>query len=125
MSAISKVLFDGYVKFLLTVIALLLGVVAFRPLARPASVRAQSDFSYLYVEPGTTTLRRPDGTQQTEGKMVVDMRTRDIWGFPTMYATPYPVDIAHSQPPVSSPIYLGRFDFSKMTDAERERALKR
>ncbi len=125
MSAIRNTFFDRFTKLVLTVIALLLGVIAFRPVIRPASIQAQSDYSHLYVEPGTTTVRRPDGTQQVEGKMVIDLRNGDIWGFPTMYGTPYPVDIAHSQPPVSAPIYLGRFDFSKMTEAERERSMKR
>lgn len=115
MSAIRNVSFDGYIKLILTVIALLLGIVAFRPLVRPAAIQAQSDYSYLYVEPGTTTVRRPDGTRQVDGKMVIDMRTGDVWGFPTTLGSPYPVDPAHSEPPVSTPIYLGRFDFSKIT----------
>jgi hypothetical protein len=55
--------------------------------------------------------------------MVVDLRNGDVWGFPTLLGSPYPVDPTRSQPPTSTPIYLGRFDFSKMTDAARERAM--
>jgi hypothetical protein len=58
-----------------------------------------------------------------EGKVFIDMRNGDIWGFPTLSSTPYPVDLVNSTPPVSAPMYLGRFDFSRMT--EREKNLKR
>ena len=125
MSTSRHISFDAYTRVILTVIAVLLGIVAFRPLARPAPVQAQSDVSRYYIEPGTLTVRRPDGTQQVDGKMVVDLRNGDVWGFPTTLGSPYPIDPTRSQPPVSTPIYLGRFDFSKMTDAERERALRR
>lgn len=125
MSASRHIFFDGYSKVILTAIAVLLGIVAFRPLTRPSAVEAQSSDSHYYVEPGVVTVRRPDGTQQIEGKMVVDLRNGDVWGFPTMLGSPYPVDTTRSQPPVSTPIYLGRFDFSKMTDAARERAIGR
>jgi hypothetical protein len=123
MNAGRHICFDGYSKVLLTVIAVLLGIVAFRPLARPTAVQAQSGDFHYYLEPGVVTVRRPDGTQQVEGKMVVDLRNGDVWGFPTLLGSPYPVDPTRSQPPTSTPIYLGRFDFSKMTDAARERAM--
>jgi hypothetical protein len=123
MNASRHIFFDGYSKLLLTAIAVLLGIVAFRPLARPTPVQAQSGDFHYYLEPGVVTVRRPDGTQQVEGKMVVDLRNGDVWGFPTLLGSPYPVDPTRSQPPTSTPIYLGRFDFSKMTDAARERAM--
>jgi hypothetical protein len=103
-----------YGKCVLTVIALLLAALVIRPMATPAAAAAQSSSGYLYVEPGTTTLRNPDGSQQIEGKVVIDMRNGNVWGFPTMSSAPYPVDTLHSQPPVSSPMYLGKFDFSKI-----------
>jgi hypothetical protein len=115
---------DMYTRCVLTLIAILLGVIALRPIVRPRTVSAESVYSYLYVEPRTTTIRKPDGTQQVEGKVVIDMRSGDIWGFPTLSATPYPVDVTRSRPPVSAPMYLGQFDFSKMTPEERQRALK-
>ena len=108
-----------YGKCVLTVIAVLLGVIALRPVTHPARVSAENDYSYLYVEPRTTNLRRPDGTQQVEGKVVIDMRNGDVWGFPTLSSAPYPVDVSRSQPPVSAPMYLGKFDFSKIATTNR------
>jgi hypothetical protein len=105
---------DWYSKCVLTVIAILLAVIALRPLVRPAIVTAQSDYPHLYIEPGTTTLRKPDGTQQVQGKVVIDLRNGNVWGFPTLSSAPYPVDTTREEPPVSSPMYLGKFDFSKM-----------
>ncbi len=115
---------EAYTKVMLTVIAVFLGIIALRPAVKPAPVQAQSDYSYLYVEPGTTSLRKPDGTRQVEGKIVVDMRNGDVWGFPTLsgMGLPYPVDPAHRLPPVSEPMYLGQFDFSNLTPAERQKA---
>jgi hypothetical protein len=115
---------DTYSKCVLTLIAILLGVIALQPIARPRTVSAESNYSHLYIEPRTTTLRKPDGTQQVEGKVVIDMRNGDVWGFPTLSSAPYPVDLVHPQPPVSAPMYLGQFDFSKMTAEERQRSLK-
>ena len=105
----------AYTNVALTAISILLGVIALRPLATPAAVRAQSpDLPYLYIEPHTTVLRRPDGRALAEGKVVVDLRTGNIWGFPTLEGVPYPVNRMKSEPPVSEPMYLGRFDLSKM-----------
>ena len=107
---------DLYTKCVLTGIAVTLGVVALRPALFPAPVAAASaDYSYLYVEPRVTTLRRPDGGEQVQGKVFIDMRNGDVWGFPTLSGAPYPVDLTNPQPPVSMPMYLGKFDFSKMT----------
>ena len=104
----------AYDRFILTAIAILLGVLALQPLARPTAASAQSDYSYLYVEPRTTVIRKPDGSAQMQGKVVIDMRNGEIWGFPTLTSAPYPVDTTRPQPPVSEPMYLGKFDFSKM-----------
>ena len=105
---------DLYIKSALAAVALFLGIIALRPLAHPAPAAAASgDFGYLYVEPGVTTIRSPDGSQQVQGKVFIDMRTGDAWGFPTLSGAPYPVDTTTPQPPVSAPIYLGRFDLSK------------
>ena len=56
----------------------------FRLAAQPAPVHAQADYSYLSVEPQTTMLRKPDGSQQVEAKIVIDMRNGDVWGFATL-----------------------------------------
>ncbi len=53
-----------------------------------------------------------DGLGQVDGRMVVNLNTGEVWGFPTLLAgAPYPIDSSGSKPPVSKPIYLGRFDF--------------
>jgi hypothetical protein len=105
---------DLYTKCTLTVIALLLGIIALRPVSHPAPVSAASaDYSYFYVEPRVTALRKPDGSEQVQGKVFIDMRTGDVWGFPTLSGAPYPVDTTNPQPPVSTPFYLGKFDLSK------------
>jgi len=103
-----------YTQAVLTVIALLLGIVALRPATSPSSVQAQSNVPSYYVEPQTTVLRKPDGTAQMQGKVFIDLRTGDIWGFPTLSDLPYPVNPTKTEPQVSAPIYLGKFDLSKM-----------
>lgn len=103
-----------YTRVMLFVIAVSLITIALRPVFDPAPVRAQPDGSQLYVEPGTTALRKPDGSMQVEGKVIIDLRNGDIWGFPTLSGTPYPVNSTDTKPPVSEPMYLGRFDLSKM-----------
>jgi len=105
---------DRFTKTMLAVIAMMLGVLAFRPLFQPAPVRAQSGDGYpFYVEPGYTMIRKPDGSAQMYGKVVIDMRSGDIWGFPTLAQSPYPIDTAQPKPPKSSPMYLGKFMFSE------------
>jgi hypothetical protein len=108
---------DRFVKLLLSMIVGLLGTLVLRPFFQPAPVEAQSvDGRSFYVEPGYTMLRKPDGSGQMYGKMMIDMRTGDIWGFPTLVEGPYPVDPGKSEPPRSRPIYLGKFVLS---DAHR------
>jgi hypothetical protein len=105
---------DRFAKAMFVIIAVLLGMLVFRPLAQPAPVRAQVEEGYpFYVEPGYTMLRKPDGTAQMYGKVVIDMRSGDIWGFPTLTQGPYPVDTAKTAPPKSYPMYLGKFMFSE------------
>jgi hypothetical protein len=101
-----------YTNIVLTLIALLLAVLAITAIAAPDGVRAAA--GDLYIEPGTTMLRSPDGLRQVIGKVVVNLETGDIWGFPTLTGEPYPIDSTSSKPPVSTPMYLGRFDFSAM-----------
>ena len=105
---------DLFTKALLALIAVFLGVIALRPLAAPAPAHAATPPSVypFYIEPGTTMVRSPDGRRQVLGKVMVDMTTGNIWGFPTLNAQPYPMDSTTTEPPVSSPIYLGRYDFS-------------
>jgi len=105
---------DRLTKILLLIIALFVGVIALRPVVVPEAVHAQSDGSNLYIEPGTTMLRSPDGSTQVLGKVVIDLNNGKVWGFPTLSNAPYPVDSTTPTPPVSRPVYLGRFDFAAM-----------
>jgi hypothetical protein len=103
---------DLYTKVVLTAIALLLGVLVVRPAVHPAAVAADTNLD-LYIEPGAVSLRNLDGSSPGDGKMVVNRRTGEIWGFPTMSPSArFPIDVSSSKPPVSKPIYLGKFDFS-------------
>jgi hypothetical protein len=107
---------NRFTQAMLVAIAVLLAILVIRPVVQPAPVRAQMEEGYpFYVEPGYTMIRKPDGTSQLYGKMVIDMRSGDIWGFPTLSQGPYPVDTAKTTPPKSSPVYLGKFMFSEAT----------
>jgi hypothetical protein len=100
-----------YTNFVLTAIALFLAILALSPILAPAHVQAQSTtYDSFYVEPGTTLLRKPDGSIQVEGKVMINLKTGEIWGFPTFTNTPYPVNSTGAKPPVSEPMYLGRFN---------------
>lgn len=97
---------------LLLVIAMALIAIAVRPLRSPRVVQAEPAASYpFFIEPGVVMLRAPDASTQVYGRMVVDMRTGKIYGFPTLTTAPYPVDIGSQKPPVSHPFLLGTFDF--------------
>jgi len=105
---------DRVAKTILVVIAVLLGILVFRPMLQPAPVLAQGDSAYpFHVEPGYTQIRKPDGSAQMYGKVVIDMRSGDIWGFPTLTQGPYPIDATSPKPPKSHPMYLGKFLFSE------------
>jgi hypothetical protein len=101
-----------YIRFILAAIAILLAVLVIRQYTTPSVVRAQS--YGVYVEPGYTMIRSPDGLTQVKGKIVINLNNGEIWGFPTRVDGPYPVDIGGNKPPVSKPIYLGIFDLSAM-----------
>ncbi len=101
-----------YLKAVLTLIAALLGVLVMRP----APVRADNETPTFFVEPGTTPIRNLNGGVQSEGKVVINMITGDVWGFPTHGAgAPYPVEaLPGNGSPVSRPVYLGKFDFTSI-----------
>jgi hypothetical protein len=106
---------DWLVKFLLLAIAVSLGAIALRPYVAPLAVQAQSGNAYnVYVEPGTTVLRAPDGSRQVLGKVVVDLRNGNIWGFPTMTQDPYPSAAAQTTPQTAHPFLLGKFALADM-----------
>ena len=105
---------DWFLKGSLVVLIVLLGIIAFRPVAQPPAVLAQSGSPYPYwIEQGTVSLKKPDGNV-TWGKVVVDMRTGDVWGFPMKAQnTPYPVYGPGDSSKVSHPMYLGRMAFEE------------
>jgi hypothetical protein len=101
-------------NLLLSIIALLLFAIAIRPLKSPEPVLAQSSNSNLFIEPGTHMLRAPDNRRQVLGKVVVDLRSGRIWGFPTNGPQPYPMNTVTSRIEVSRPFEIGRFAFDEM-----------
>lgn len=103
---------DTYTKAVLTAIALSLIAIACRPLFNPFPALAGASSSDLSIEPGVYSLRAADGSRMLLGKMVVDLRTGLIWGFPTGTSSPYPVSLnGSSELPQSKPFLVGKFDF--------------
>lgn len=97
---------------LLLLIAVSLIAIAVRPFIRPQPAQAQAGLPYpLYIEPGTQMLRAPDGSKQVYGRVVIDMRTGNVWGFPTGSTDTYPTNAMDTKPQVSRPFALGRFAF--------------
>ncbi len=104
---------ERFRRTILLFTVLLLSVIAVRPYLIPQRVEAQSSGRYdFYIEPGTYMIRAPGGSRQVLGKVAVDMKTGDVWGFPTLSADPYPSDVTKPEPPTSKPIYLGKYDFA-------------
>ncbi len=99
-------------KLLLLVIAFSLAVIALRPYIAPATAQAQSEAPYpFYIEPGAQMLRAPDGSKQVLGRVVIDMRTGKVWGFPTNSQDTYPSNPMTTKIETSHPFELGRFAF--------------
>jgi len=103
-------------NLLLLAIAVALLIVAFRPYIAPSPVQAQSGEGHpFYIEPGVQMLRAPDGSRQVYGRVVVDMRDGNVWGFPTTTGDTYPVNTVGTTPPTSHPFLLGKFAFGEVT----------
>jgi|HubBroStandDraft_1064217.scaffolds.fasta_scaffold275035_2 hypothetical protein len=98
---------------LLLIIAVALVAIAVQPIFVPRPAEAQSNTPYpFYIEPGSEMLRAPDGSKQVYGKVVVDLSTGKIWGFPTNAPQSYPITgVQNNKPPVSRPFELGKFAF--------------
>jgi hypothetical protein len=106
---------DRVTKFLLSVIAIALIAMAIRPYVAPARAHAQSGTAYpVFIEPGVQMLKTSDGRKQVYGRVVVDLRTGKVWGFPTITTDPYPFNALNSKPQTSHPFELGRFAFEDM-----------
>jgi len=97
------------------VIAVSLGAIAIHSYVAPPVAQAQSgDPQPIYFEPGVTMLRAPDGSRQVMGKVAIDLRTGNIWGFPTLTQDPCPAAGAETRAPTSHPFLLGKFALSDM-----------
>ena len=106
---------DRVQTFLLLVIAISLAVLAARPYLSPAAVHAEPTEPHaVYIEPGTFMLRDPDGSKQVFGRVVVDLRNGNVWGFPTITSDPYPSNPLQSTPQTSHPFQLGKFALADM-----------
>ncbi|HEV3150391.1 MAG TPA: hypothetical protein VGY94_05520 [Acidobacteriaceae bacterium] len=106
---------DLVTKSLLALVAVALGAIAIRPYIAPAPAVAQNAAPYpVFIEPGGGDAEILDGSKQLYGRMVVDLRTGKIWGFPTITTDPYPFDALNSKPQTSHPFELGRFAFEDM-----------
>lgn len=104
-------------RVVLLAAALFLGIIAIHVLLKPEPAKADSPTSAaVYIEPGVFTITTPDKQRQVLGKVVVDLTNGNVWGFPTLAKVPYPIptDATSAKPPVSRPIYLGKFDLSAM-----------
>jgi hypothetical protein len=98
---------------LLALIAVALTANAVRPYVLPTPVAAQtSNADPIYVEPGVFMLRQPEGGQVL-GKVTINLRTGNVWGFPTGSPDPYPMSQMDSKPQVSHAIPLGRFSLGE------------
>jgi hypothetical protein len=105
---------DPVTKLLLSVIAIALVAIAIRPYVAPKPAQAQNNAYPVYIEPGVQMLKTSDGKKQVYGRMVVDLRTGKIWGFPTITTDPYPFNALNSKPQTSYPFELGTFAFEDM-----------
>ena len=94
---------------LLLIIAVALVAIAVQPIFAPRPAEAQSGAPYpFYIEPGSELLRAPDGSKQVYGKVVVDMSTGKIWGFPTLAPSPIPSRAYRIQAAHLAPLRAGK-----------------
>jgi hypothetical protein len=105
----------GLTNILLLLIALSLLAIALQPIFHPVSVGAEPISEHrFFVEPGVQVLQTPDLSRSVYGRVVVDLRTGNIWGFPTSRESPYPLHPTSNKPETSHPFLLGRFALEDM-----------
>ena len=106
---------DALTHTLLALIAIALIAIAIRPYIAPTPAQAQSASAYpFYIEPGVQMLHRAGVTENLYGRVVIDMRSGKIWGFPTGTIDTYPSNSLDEKPVTSHPLYLGRFAFEEV-----------
>ena len=105
---------DWFVKSLLLLIALFLGIIALRPYVAPPVVQAQAAEGYpIHFEPGAVWL--PDGHgNNVPGRVVEDLRNGNIWGFPGFTQDTF--DTFDKSLPTSHPVLLGKY---ALTDLDK------
>jgi hypothetical protein len=109
----TRMKFNVFDRCLIALLTVFVGVLAFRHAAAPDVALAQEQGAHqLYFEPGVHMLVAPDRSRQVLGKVVVDLTNGNIWGFPTTTKVPYPIDSTKDAPPLSEPIYLGKYDLA-------------
>lgn len=97
-------------NILLLLIALALLVIAVGPVFIPMPVRAESHPERrLFIEPGVQVLHSSDLSRNAYGRVVIDLRTGNVWGFPTPTGDPYPFQSTNDKLQTSHPFLLGRF----------------
>lgn len=105
---------DRFTRCVLTLIALFLGAIALRPWFQPTRVQAMDSDSFsatgfsVFVEPGVTTLHASDGSKHVVGKVVVDLKTGNIWGFQTTNDLPYSSGVLRLNLQVTGKIAIAR-----------------
>ncbi len=108
-------------QFLYWVIAVQTALLISFLVNHPRTVHAQSTASQLnlFIEPGTQMLLDPSGSQNVMGKVVIDLTTGNVWGFPTYSSASYPTAMSVARlgspsVPVSKPFLLAKFDFGSI-----------
>ncbi|MFN7992073.1 MAG: hypothetical protein U0Q18_00635 [Bryobacteraceae bacterium] len=107
---------DLYTKVVFTAIGIFLGIVALRPYTAPAGVKAQdtNHCGCLVFDPNVTQIITPDGQSSVPGRVAIDVRTGNIYGFPSD-PVGYPRDPGRNRPATSDPVLLGRFNLEKIS----------
>jgi hypothetical protein len=105
---------DGFVKFLLVVIVILLGIIVLRPYVAPPVVEAQVGGAYypMYISRDVVWLPSPKGGPLVAGRVAIDMRNGNIWGFPGFTQDTF--EILDKVLPTSHPILLGKWALADM-----------
>lgn len=111
---------DIYTTIVLTVIAVFLGVIAWQlAMGNPPQVGAENvPFAPLQFDTKLSDILIPSGGR-TVGRIAVDLRNGNIYGFPTD-PVGYPRASDKDTLPVSRPVLLGRFDLSRIRPGAEE-----
>ena len=112
---------EALTNTLLAVIAVALVAIALRPYIAPQPAHAESQSAHeFYFEPGVQLIRQPGFAPQVTGKVVVDLRTGRIWGFPIGTLDSYPSDPINGTPVNSRPILLGRYALDEIDTLDKQ-----